>query len=184
MTDIYNKLFDNTVMQQEQGTSIYTLSAVISNELLTKTWLELLLTATENFYTEMKTVKTRKMISIQRKRVDSLRTLLSRNDSGLAKATFEQPDAVNPLAGMTQSKLARDNTYLSNLYLTNLTSLDNLNNLLVEQTQFFHVLTPVKLPLDATSRIGISVRLTGLILLVATIIILSIRKSYLDIVSE
>lgn len=184
MRDIITKLEDNTVMEKEQGTSIYTLSAVISNELLAKTWVELLLSATENFYTEMKTVKTRKVIAVQKKRVDSLSKILRGNDSQLARVTFEQPDAVNPLAWMNQSKLTRDNTYLSNLYFTNLNNLDNLNNLLVEQTQFFHILTPVKLPLDATSRIGISVRLTGLILLVATIIIISLRKSYLDIMSE
>jgi len=129
-------------------------------------------------------VKTRRMIAVQQRRVDSLSSLLRKNDSGLARATFEQPDAVNPLAGMTQTKLSRDNNYLSNLYLTNLNSLDNLTNLLVEQTQFFHILTPVKLPLDSTSRVGISVRLTGLILLVVTIVIISIRKSYLDIMSE
>ncbi len=184
MGDIYKKLFENTNMEKEQGTSIYTLSAVISNELLAKTWIELLLSSTGNFYTEMKTVRTRKMIAVQKKRVDSLSKILRGNDSQLARVTFEQPDAVNPLAGMNQSKLTRDNTYLSNLYFTNLNNLDNLNNLLVEQTQFFHILTPVKLPLDATSRIGISVRLTGLILLVATIIIISLRKSYSDIMSE
>lgn len=184
MTDIFNKLYDNTSMQKEQGTSIYTLAGVLSNELLAKTWVELLLSSTENFYTEMKTVKTRKMIAVQKKRVDSLSALLGRNDSSLAKAAFEQPDAVNPIASSTQSRLSRDATYLSNQYLTNLNSLDNLKNLLVEQTQFFHILTPVKLPLDATSRVGISVRLTGLILLVATIIIISLRKSYLDIMSE
>ncbi len=184
MGDVFNKLEEFTVMEKEQGTSIYTLSTKMSNELLAKTWVEVLLKATENFYTEMKTVKTRKMIAIQQRRVDSLSSLLRRNDSGVAKATFEQPDAVNPAAGSALSRLTRDNTYLSNLYFTNLNSLDNLTNLLVEQTQFFHVLTPVKLPLDATSRVGISVRLTGLILLVATIIIISFRKSYLDIMSE
>lgn len=184
MGDVYKKLYNSTAMEKEQGTSIYTLETVISNELLAKTWLELLLSATENFYTEMKTVKTRKMIAVQKKRVDSLSKILRGNDSQLARVNFEQPDAVNPLAGMTQNKLTRDNTFLSNLYFTNLNNLDNLTNLLVEQTQFFHILTPVKLPLDATSRIGISVRLTGLILLVATIIIISLRKSYLDIMSE
>ncbi len=184
MGDIFRKLEDATVMEKEQGTSIYTLSVKLSNELLAKTWVEALLKATENFYTEMKTVKTRKMIAIQKKRVDSLSTLLRKNDSGVAKATFEQPDAVNPAAGSSLTRLTRDNTYLSNLYFTNLNSLDNLNNLLVEQTQFFHILTPVKLPLDATSRMGISVRLTGLILLVATVIFISFRKSYLDIMSE
>lgn len=184
MTEVINKLKDNTHMEKEQGTSIYNLSAVISNEMLAKTWVETLLAATEKFYTEMKTVRTRKMIAIQRRRVDSLSSLLRRNDSGVAKATFEQPDAVNPVAGSNLTRLTRDNTYLSNLYFTNLTSLDNLNNLLVEQTQYFHILNPVKLPLDASSRIGISVRLTGLILLVLTIFIISIRKSYLDIMSE
>ncbi|WP_367915584.1 hypothetical protein [Leadbetterella sp. DM7] len=184
MGEIVMKLEGDTHMEKQQGTSIYNLSAKLTNELLAKAWVEILLSATEDFYTEMKTRKTRKLITIQQRRVDSLSVLLRGNDTRLARATFEQPDVVNPLAGMTQTKLTRDNTYLSNLYFTSLNSLDNLNNLLVEQTQFFQILTPVKLPLVADFRTGISVRLTGLILLIATIFFISIRKSYLDIMSE
>jgi hypothetical protein len=121
------------------------------------------------------------MINIQKRRVDSLSMMLRGNDTRLAKATFEQPDVVNPLAASSTNKLTRDNTYLSNLYFTNLSSLDNLNNLLIEQSQIFSILNPVKLPLIATSRAGISVRLTGLILLFAAIVFLSLRKTYLDI---
>jgi hypothetical protein len=180
MTDVVTKLAEQTNMEKDEG-SIYKLDAVLSNELLTKAWLETLLTATEEFYTEIKTVKTRKMIAIQKRRVDSLSVMLRGNDTRLAKATFEQPDVVNPVAASSTTKLTRDNTYLSNLYFTNLSSLDNLNNLLIEQSQIFSILNPVKLPLIATSRVGISVRLTGLILLFATIVFLSLRKTYLDI---
>ncbi|ADQ15850.1 hypothetical protein [Leadbetterella byssophila] len=183
MSDIITKLAGSTQLEKDEG-SIYKLEAVLSNELLTKAWLETLLKATESFYTEIKTVKTRKMIAIQQRRVDSLSVLLRGNDSRLAKVTFEQPDVVNPVAGSAQTRLTRDNTYLSNLYFTNLTSLDNLNNLLVEQSQIFNVLNPVKLPLVATSRVGISVRLTGLILLFVTIVFISLRKTYLDVMSD
>lgn len=180
MTDVVTKLAEQTNMEKDEG-SIYKLDAVLSNELLTKAWLETLLKATEEFYTEIKTLKTRKMINIQKRRVDSLSMMLRGNDTRLAKATFEQPDVVNPLAASSTNKLNRDNTYLSNLYFTNLSSLDNLNNLLIEQSQIFSILNPVKLPLIATSRAGISVRLTGLILLFAAIVFLSLRKTYLDI---
>lgn len=182
--DIYIKLETDTHMELEQGTSIYILSAVLSNEELTISWLETLVKATENFYTSIKTVKTKRLIAIQEARVDSLARLLSVNDRSLSRSTFEQPNVVNPYAGMQQTRLTRDNTFLSNLYLTNLNGLESLRNLLVEQSQIFHVLNYPTLPLIPTNRSGISLRLSGLILLVATIFILTLRKSYLDIMSE
>lgn len=182
--DVYLKLKDQTTLEKEQGTSIYILQSVLTNELLTKTWLDLLLSTTEDFYTEMKTLKTRKLIKIQERRIDSLNVLLRSNDRSLSRSTFEQPDVVNPYAGMSQSRLTRDNTYLSNVYLSNLNSLEGLKNLLVEQSEIFHILTPAALPLIPTEKVGISVRLTGLILLVATIFILSIRKTYIEIMSD
>lgn len=182
--DVFTKLEDKTTLEKEVGTSIYNLSAVLTNELLTKAWLETLLSATEKYYTTIKTAKTRKLIAIQENRVDSLSHELRKTDRGIAKTTFEQPDVVNPSAIVTQSKLSRDNVYLTNVYVTNLTSLENLKNLLIEQEPMFNVLTPISLPLIASGKVGISLRLTGLILLVATIIIISIRKSYLDIMKE
>lgn len=184
LSDVNIKLEKQTNLLKLDGSSIYSLSGVLTNELLTKAWLETLLTATESFYTSIKTAKTRKLIDIQTKRVDSLSNVLRRTDRGLAQTTFEQPDVVNPSAMVTQSKLSRDNTYLTNLYVSNLTGLENLRNLLVEQEPMFQVLTPVTLPLSATNKVGISLRLSGLILLVATIMIISLRKSYLDIMNE
>jgi hypothetical protein len=184
LADIFTKLEGLTVLEKEDGTSLYNLSAKLTNELLTKAWLETLLSATEKYYTSIKTAKTRKLISIQSKRLDSLAYELRKTDRGLAKTTFEQPDVVNPYAMGNQSKLTRDNTYLTNVYMSNLTSLENLKNVLIEQEPMFSVLTPITLPLIYSQKAGISVRLSGLILLVATIIIISIRKSYLDIMKD
>jgi hypothetical protein len=184
LSDIFIKLEKQTKLLKIDGSSIYKLTGVLTEEHLTKAWLETLLTATEQFYTSIKTAKTRKMITIQSNRVDSLSNELRKTDRGLAKTTFEQPDVVNPSAMVTQSKLSRDNTYLTNVYVSNLTSLENLKNLLIEQEPMFHILTPITLPLSASNKVGISLRLSGLILLVATIIIISLRKSYLDIMNE
>ncbi len=184
ISEIIGMLEKSTVLEPEQGTSLYNLSAKLENELLTKAYIETLLDATERFYTKMRTIRTRRLIAIQEKRVDSLRSVLYRFDNSLARNTYDQPNLVDPLAASKTTKLSRDASYVSSQYATNMASLDNLKNLLVEQAQVFHVLTPVLIPMVSSNKAGISVRLTGLILLFAAIMIISLRKTYLDVMSE
>lgn len=181
---VIEKLEEETFLTKDHESSIYMLQSVMINELLTKTWLEILLNATEDFYTDINTIKTRKLIDIQQRRTDSLAVLLKGVDRGIARRSFEQLETADPYAAANLSRLNRDNTFLSNLYLTNLNSLESLRNLLVEQTQIFHILTPVTLPLKMSVKTGISIWLTGWILLVATIIGISVRKSYKEIMKD
>lgn len=181
---IIEKIEEETLLSKDAESSIYILQSVMINEMLTKTWLEVLLNATEEFYTEINTLKTRKLIAIQEKRTDSLSVLLRGVDRGIASRSFEQLETVDPYAAANISRLNRDNTYLSNLYLTNLNSLESLRNLLVEQTKIFHILTPVTLPLEMSVKSGISIWLTAWILLVGTVFIISVIKTYNDIMKE
>jgi hypothetical protein len=85
---------------------------------------------------------------------------------------------------MKQQQISRDNTYLTNQYYTQLANVEGLNRLIIEQTPIFTVLEPVRLPLSIRKKTGLSTRLSGLIALVATVLIITVRKTYLEVMTE
>ncbi|MCA0362431.1 MAG: hypothetical protein LCH67_00160 [Bacteroidetes bacterium] len=182
--DIYTKLSFNTELVPKENSSLFVLVSSTSNEKLTKLWLETLMMATEDFYREMRTRKTKQLLAIQTNRLDSLSYLMKNNDKRIARLNFDLPNVVDPSAPMRQQQLSRDNTYLSNQYYTQLANVESLNRILFERIPIFTVLEPVRLPLTIYSKVGISTRMSGLIALVAMIIILTVRKTYLEIIEE
>ena len=132
----------------------------------------------------MKTKKTRQILKLQENRLDSLAYAMKYNDKRIARLTFDNPNVVDPSGLMRQQQVSRDNTYLSNQYYTQLANVEALNRLIIEQTPIFTVLEPVRLPLSIIKKTGFSTRVGGLIGLVAMILIISIRKTYLDIMSD
>lgn len=184
IADVFNKLSAETRLDARDNSSLFDLFSSTSNEKLTKIWLETLMEATEDFYKEMKTRKTRQLLQIQEKRLDSLSYVLKNNDRKVARVTFDMPNVVDPSAPMKQQQLNRDNTYISNQYYTQLANVENLNRLLYERTPIFTILEPVRLPLTVYSKTGISTRLGGILALIGTLIFISIRKTYLEIIEE
>ena len=184
LAEVYTKLYSDSRVEPEEGTSLINIYATSSNEMLTKTWIETLINATEEFYKNMKTKKTRQILKMQEQRLDSLAYEMKHNDKRIARLTFDNPNVVDPSGPMRQQQLTRDNTYLSNQYYTQLANVESLNRLIIEQTPIFTVLEPVRLPLEIVKKTGISTRLSGLIALFATVLIISLRKTYLDVMSE
>jgi hypothetical protein len=184
LAEVYTKLYADSRVEPEEGTSLINIYATSSNELLTKTWIETLINATEEFYKTMKTKKTRQILKMQEQRLDSLAYEMKHNDKRIARLTFDNPNVVDPSGPMRQQQLTRDNTYLSNQYYTQLANVESLNRLIIEQTPIFTVLEPVRLPLEIVKKTGISTRLSGLIALFVTVLIISVRKTYIDVMSE
>ncbi|MBL0327339.1 MAG: hypothetical protein IPP61_19635 [Cytophagaceae bacterium] len=182
--DVYTKLNFATELVPKENSSLFVLVGKTTHERLTKLWLETLMLATEDFYKEMKTKKTRQLLEIQSSRLDSLSYLMRNNDKKIARLTFDLPNVVDPTGPMKQQQLTRDNNYLSNQYYTQLANVENLNRLLFERTPIFTILEPVRLPLTIYSKAGISTRINGLIALFSMIIVLSLRKSYLEIMRD
>lgn len=181
---IIQKLQKNTFLNADPKSSLYNLEVTLNNELLVKSWVECLLKATEEFYTDIKTLRTRKLIVMQERRIDSLGVILRRLDRGLSRSNYEMQETVDPYASANITKLNRENTYISNLYMANLNNLESLKSLIVEQTQIFHILSPVTLPLVETRISGIGLRMSGLILMVGILFFISLRKSFVDIMNE
>lgn len=184
ITDVYTKLFNLTRVEPEEGSSLITIYASTSNEKLTKDWIEILMATTEDFYKEMKTKKTRQILKVQEGRLDSLAYAMKFNDKRLARLSFDNPNVVDPSGLMRQQQVSRDNTYLSNQYYTQLANVEGLNRLIIEQTPIFTVLEPVRLPLMILEKKGLSMRLSGLIAFAAMIMIITLRKTYKDIMSD
>lgn len=184
MSEVYTKLYDITRVEPEENSSLITIYATTTNEKLTKDWIETLMGATEDFYREMKTKKTRQILKVQEGRLDSLAYAMKYNDKKIARLTFDNPNVVDPSGLMKQQQITRDNTYLSNQYYTQLANVEALNRLIIEQTPIFTVLEPVRLPLSVIKKAGFSTRLSGLIAVVAVILLITIRKTYLDVMSE
>lgn len=184
LIDVYTKIYNFTRVEPDENSSLITIYATTTNEQLTKDWIEILMASTEDFYKEMKTKKTKQILKIQEGRLDSLAYALRYNDNRVARLTFDNPNVVDPSGIMKQQQVSRDNTYLSNQYYTQLANVEGLNRLIIEQTPIFTVLEPVRLPLSIMKKTGLSTRLGGLIALVATVLIITVRKTYLEVMTE
>jgi hypothetical protein len=182
--EVYNKLAPDTRVDPQDNSSLVDLVAGTTNENLTKIWLETLMETTEEFYKNMKTKKTRQLLKIQEKRLDSLTYLVKNTDRKLARITFDNPNVVDPQGIVQQQKVNRDNTYITNQYFTQLANVESLNRLIFEQTPIFHVLEPVRLPLEVIEKTGVSTRLGGIICLFAAILIISLVKSFKEIMGD
>jgi hypothetical protein len=182
--DVYTKLYETTKINPQDNSSLFELSSQTSNEILTKRWVEVLLESTEEFYKEMKTKKTRQLLTIQEKRLDSLSYLIKTMDKKIARITFDNPNVVDPGGILKQQQTNRDNTYITNQYLTQMANVEALNRMIIEQTPIFTILEPVRLPLGMIEKSGLNTRLGGVIALLAVIFILLIIRSIKDVLSD
>ena len=178
---IYSKLALTTDVTPSEHSSLIQISSRTTNEKLTKDWLETLMETTEEFYKDMKTKKTKQLLVLQERRLDSLGYLLKHNDSRLARVSFDNPNVVDPTGQMKQVQISRDNNYISTQYYTQLTNVETLNRLIYEQTPIFTILEPIRFPLKTISKTGIALRLNGLISLFFCFVILIINRTYLQI---
>jgi hypothetical protein len=148
ITQIYDKLKKGTeVRTLGKGTSLTALVGITNNETLSKVWVETLLETMEEFYKEVKTKKSKLVLDIQEKRLDSLRRVMLGTDRQLANVTAQNVNAVDPTGQMRQQQLNRSNNFISNQYFAQLGTVENLRLMMVNQTPVFTVLEPVRLPL-------------------------------------
>ncbi len=174
ITSIYDKLNPDTVIFPIEGTSLIVISGVSLNENLTKAWVEALMAATEDFYKEVKTKKTKEILQKQEARLDSIKALLNETDRKLARLTFESTNVVDPSGPMKQQQYTRNNSFLSNQYFTQMTTIEQLNRMIVEQTPIFTIVEPARLPLETeVVGSGLDTKLSSLVgLIVATLIVI------------
>lgn len=178
-------LYDNTNFEGVNSSSLTRLSVISSNDILAKTWAETLLKTTEAFYKEVKTQKTRNILTEQENRLDSLRALMNGTDSQLARLSFQNPNIINSNAQMRQQQVGKNNTFYSTQYYTQLANVESLNRLLTEQTPIFTIIDPIRLPLTVYSGgLGQSYKLGSILGLVLSLVIAVVMNTYREIVNE
>lgn len=173
---IYEKLTKETAIIPQKGSSLTTIQAITNNEMLSKIWIETLMEATEDFYKEMKTSKTRVTLRFHEKRLDSLKNLLYSSDSRLAQMTFNNTNVVDPMGPLRQQQISRYNGMYAGQYQQQLNIIDNLKSTLMNQTPIFTVVEPIRLPLiEFKVSIGENIGISTLIGLVISILFIFIR---------
>ncbi|MGR3809806.1 hypothetical protein [Jiulongibacter sp. NS-SX5] len=183
---IYEKLRENTLLDVAKGTnSIMVLQSLLSNEKLTKKWVETVLETTQEFYVEMKTKKTRELLEIQEKRLKKLESDLLSSDSRTAQLALQNPNFIDPRGRMQETQANRKSNFLSNQYVAQLNTIENLERLILEQTPIFTIVEETRLPLEKDYvREGLDIKLTSLAALVLTIVALIVIDSYKSIMKS
>lgn len=185
ITSLYTHLYDKTTFEGVNSSSLTQLSVVNTNEILAKVWAETLLKTTEAFYKEVKTQKTRNLLTEQENRLDSLRNLMMGTDGQLARLSFQNPNIIDPGARMREQQVGRNNNFYSTQYYTQLANVESLNRLLTEQTPIFTIIDPIRLPLmTASGGLGQSYKLGSILGLVLSLVISVIMNTYREIVSS
>lgn len=185
ITTLYEELLPDTQLIPIEGSSLTQLNTLTTNEMLSKVWAETLLNTIEEFYVEMKTKKTRELLGMQQNRLDSLQTLMFSSDKRLAQLTFQNTNVVDPSGPMRQQQVTRNNAFYSNQYYAQLTTVEGLNRLLIEQTPILTVIEPVRLPLVAfKSGIGKSLKMGSLLGLFLSLLFVLAQHLYNQIMSS
>lgn len=182
--DVYNKIVGMSEIKPVEKSSFIEVFTTTTNEKLTKIWVETLLSATEDFYRESKTKKSRQMLAIQEKRLDSLRGLMQSSDRKLSRLAFDNPNVVDPSGALQQQQVNRNNTYYSQQYLTQLATVENLHRVVLEQTPIFTIVEPIRLPLFTGVEAGLKDKLGSLVGLLLAIVYVVIKNYYREVMND
>jgi hypothetical protein len=182
---VFLRIRDETDMRQEDKKLSYiTLSAILENEQLSKVWTEVLLETLEGAYQKFQTKKSREMMVIMQRRVDSLGAVLNHTESKLARVTDVNIDAVVVQGRVDQTRLTRNSSFVTSLYLEASRSLESLKMSIIKESPLFTVVEPVYLPLDKRV-FTIDNTIFGLIIgLFLSALILIVRETYRSALKE
>jgi len=167
-----------TVGQPDLKTAFYELTVSMENEMVSKTFVELLLKTIEGVYKETQTRKSREMEGIMKRRVDSLSRVLNRTESSLARTTSINVEAVAPTAKAAEVRLTRSTSFVSSLYLEASRSLENIQMSIVKESPLFTIIEPVLLPLETKLFTRENTKFGALIGFIMAIIFVMMRKTY------
>ncbi|SOE19952.1 hypothetical protein SAMN06298216_0451 [Spirosomataceae bacterium TFI 002] len=184
MKDVTSKLQAATTIYPLEESTMVVISGLLTNEKLAKAWVDNLMKAVQEFYVEVKTQKTRKLLQVQERRRDSLAVILGSTDRRLSQLTFEQQNIVDPMGTMKQAQVNRKNQFVNQQYLMQLQTIEELNKLIFEQTPLFLIVEETRLPLEKGSvSTGLNLKLSSLAALLIMVIIVVVRWMYQEIMN-
>jgi hypothetical protein len=177
---VINKIRDReiTIGQPDLKTAFYDFTVSMENEMVSKTFADLLLTTIERVYQETQTRKSREMLGIMQRRVDSLGRVLNRTESSLARTTVINTEAVAPTAKVEEGRLTRSTTFVSSLYLEASRSLENLRMSIVKEAPLFTIIEPPVLPLETKLFTRENTKFGAILGLIVAIIFVLAKQTY------
>lgn len=177
---VMNKIRDReiTIGQPDLKTAFYDLTVLMENEMVSKTFAELLLKTIEKVYQETQTRKSREMLGIMERRVDSLARVLNRTESSLARTTVINTEAVAPTAKVEEGRLTRSTTFVSSLYLEASRNLENIRMSIVKEAPLFNIIEPPTLPLETKLFTRENTKFGAILGLIVAIIFVLAKQTY------
>jgi hypothetical protein len=186
MSQIYDRIEGReiSVEQPERKSSFMELRVGMEDEALAKTFVETHLVTLKEDYKEKQTKKSSEMLTLLHKRTDSLYNKMMGNESKLAQYMDQNQQLVIAEGKLTEAKLGRNTTFLTQQYYGALQSEENMRLSLIRETPLFTVITPVYLPLYKEVITSIAMQ-AGIVLgLILSLLIVFLRETYQSVMRE
>lgn len=182
---LYGKIKEETeIARPDARLAFLKLEASCEFESISKLWAETLLQTVENIYQENQTKKTRQMMKIMQRRVDSLSRVLNRTDNRLAKLTDINREAIRIDGQVEQTRITRNSGLVSGLYAEAARSLESLKMSIVKESPLFTIIEPVHEPLSPTYFSREFTKLGMALGFFIAIIFVVLRQVYKDALTE
>ncbi len=126
-----------------------TLSVKTRNDTLSHIWAETFLETVTEFYIETKTKKTRELLTIVDRRVDSLKNQLYGTQRRYAQLMDRNQQVIMQQGLLEQQRLSASSSQLQGMYFDAVRSLDQLKFSMVKESPLLTILDDSELPIGA-----------------------------------
>lgn len=148
INSISGYLKDNTsIYFDNPKSSFQTLTVESRNDTLTHIWAQLYLKTITDYYISTKTKKSKELLVIMDKRVDSLRSALYFTQGKLANYNDQNQQIIFQRARVIAERLQMNSTQLQALYFDALRNYDNLKFSLVKESPLLTIIEDSELPI-------------------------------------
>jgi uncharacterized protein involved in exopolysaccharide biosynthesis len=180
---VQNYLMPYTIVANDSKKATFLSLAVTSrNDTLSYVWANLYLKIVTDFYKETKTVKTRELRDLIKRRVDSLKRELYRTQAQAARYADQNQQIIVQEGLIEQQRLQTNSGQLQGMYFEAMKNLDNLNFSMAKETPLLSRIDDAELPIspepDATKKGIIIGSIIGLLL---AIIYVAFKESLKEI---
>lgn len=144
---IQNFLMPLTSMVNEsKKASFVTLHVITRNDTLSDLWAHLYLKTITNFYIETKTKKSKELLNLVERRVDSLRKELYYTQGAAARFADQNQQVIVQQGLIQQQRLSTNSSQLQSMYFEAVRSLDNMKFSMVKESPLFTIIDDAELP--------------------------------------
>ena len=185
MSQIYARIKSEMgVTQPERKSSFMELRCGMEDEKLAASLLTTHLETIEEDFKRKQTKKTREMYELLNSRADSLLRLLTGTENRLAQYSDQNQQIVVAQGRLLETKLARNSTFLTQLYYSALGQADQMRLSLIREAPLFNIIDPVAFPLYREVKTPVGMRIGIAIGLLLSVIAIFIRETYRSIMRE